>query len=183
MNSDELFYDKLLSQEPILQTSSVGRIFDAIAFLLDICDKPTYEGEAAVRLQTMAEQFDPSKEDLEPYPVTSPDSQQIAQYVLCDLENEVPKSAIAYRFHLTLTELIGSMARQQDCQKIAFSGGVFQNRLLVDLIVERLGIEFTLLLHREISPNDENIASGQLAFAHLQSVKKEEEELSFTSLQ
>ncbi|NND09014.1 MAG: carbamoyltransferase HypF [Saprospiraceae bacterium] len=176
-------YNKLLSQDQILQTSSVGRIFDAIAFLLGICEKPTYEGEAAVRLQTMAEQFDQTQEEIEPYPLTSPDTQQIAQYVLSDIKNDVPKPAIAYRFHLTLTELIGYIARQHDCQIIAFSGGVFQNRLLVDLLLERLGAKNKLLLHREISPNDENIALGQLAMASLRRIKKEERELSIMSLQ
>ncbi|MCB9333997.1 MAG: hypothetical protein H6574_23330 [Lewinellaceae bacterium] len=58
--------------------------------------------------------------------------------------------------------MIRQQARQHDCPVLAFSGGVWQNGLLVDLAIEHLKPEFELLFHRQVSPNDEGVALGQL---------------------
>jgi hydrogenase maturation protein HypF len=62
-----------------------------------------------------------------------------------------------------LVHWIADVARQQKCRTLAFSGGVFQNALLNDLITGLLSDEFELLFHQELSPNDECIGYGQLA--------------------
>jgi hydrogenase maturation protein HypF len=58
--------------------------------------------------------------------------------------------------------MIGVVAGLNKVSKIAFSGGVLQNGLLVDMIIERLGGRYELFFHRELSPNDECISYGQL---------------------
>ena len=78
------------------------------------------------------------------------------------------------KFHLTLVDLIDSVARQHGCRKIACSGGVFQNSLLIDLIIERLGTRYNIYFHEQLSPNDENIALGQLSLVLCEQVKMEE---------
>ncbi|MDX5419802.1 MAG: hypothetical protein LPK09_11350, partial [Hymenobacteraceae bacterium] len=62
---------------------------------------------------------------------------------------------------------------QQAINKIAFSGGVFQNSLLVDLIAEKMSADFDLYFHKELPPNDECISYGQLAWMHLKYKKTE----------
>ena len=70
--------------------------------------------------------------------------------------------------------MIKSVAVKMKYKKIAFSGGVFQNSLLVELVNEGLG-DFKLYFHKELSPNDENISFGQLAHYHLQQRKSKQE--------
>ncbi|NND33494.1 MAG: carbamoyltransferase HypF [Saprospiraceae bacterium] len=177
------FYQKYLSRGSGLQTSSVGRLFDGVAFLLGITEKPTYEGESAIRLQMLAEQFDRTNQDLKPYPLESPNVYRLVKAIIQDLENDVANPAIAFRFHLTLVGLVSSIASRQNCHKIAFSGGVFQNSLLTDLLIERLGRKFELIFHEDISPNDENIAFGQLALMHCEQSELKSERKSVISLE
>ncbi len=53
-------------------------------------------------------------------------------------------------------------ASQHNCYKICFSGGVFQNGLLIDLVIKILGEKYELYFNKDLSPNDENISFGQL---------------------
>jgi len=62
-----------------------------------------------------------------------------------------------------LVRLIRQIARSRQIHKIAFSGGVFQNALLNDLIITHLSEEFSLYFHRQLSPNDESLPLGQIA--------------------
>jgi hydrogenase maturation protein HypF len=63
--------------------------------------------------------------------------------------------------------VVSSIAKNQNIKKIAFSGGVFQNALLIDLLIHLLGANFQLYFHKNFSPNDENIALGQLNYSLL----------------
>jgi hydrogenase maturation protein HypF len=77
--------------------------------------------------------------------------------------------------------LIESIASTAGVKKICFSGGVLQNALLVDLIIDTLGQEFQLFFHQRLSPNDECISFGQLAMLHL-SVANEQLQLKEDSI-
>ena len=68
------------------------------------------------------------------------------------------KAYIAAKFHGALVHAIGQIADHLHLQKIAFSGGVFQNALLLDMIEHLLTPDYQLFFHRQISPNDENIS-------------------------
>ncbi|MDV7395338.1 hypothetical protein RZS08_28380, partial [Arthrospira platensis SPKY1] len=72
------------------------------------------------------------------------------------------KGYIAAKFHWSLACAIRPVAEAAGARRVAFSGGVWQNALLVDMAALALGPDFELLFHRELSPNDECIAFGQL---------------------
>ncbi len=164
-------YQKKLGNTKNLKTSSVGRIFDAVASLLGIMDKQTFEGEAAMRLEALAQEyFDTNrvhfdkcyfseKSYLDKIPTRDLMS-GIVNDILAGKENDF----IAAKFHFSLMRLIGFVAQESKIKQIAFSGGVFQNGLLVDLILIHLKEDFELYFHKDLSPNDENISFGQLMY-------------------
>jgi len=168
-------YTQLLQRETSLRTSSTGRIFDAVAAILNLADHQSYEGQAALLLESAAYRyfkkhgihttFEPFEEKkiIFSYPARS-----LLEAVVKDLNNRLPVEYIAARFHYLLVLIIGEIAADKGFQKIAFSGGVFQNALLTDLIQAHLGKKFDLFFHQQLSPNDENISYGQLLTYHLE---------------
>jgi hydrogenase maturation protein HypF len=72
------------------------------------------------------------------------------------------RGLIAARFHRTVVDVIEKIANSSGVEKIAFSGGVMQNGILVDMIIDQLGPKYALYFHKELSPNDECISFGQL---------------------
>ncbi len=162
-------YTRMLQKEGGLRTSSVGRLFDAVAALVGLSDKQSFEGEAAMHLEAMGRQYlgRHGISGLEAYPLSDDmgPTGAILGGVLEDLKRKTPAEAIAARFHLTLAEVIRRAARAGGYRRIGFSGGVFQNTLLVDLLEWLLGQEYALFFHRELSPNDENVSFGQLIAA------------------
>ena len=163
-------YQTLIAQTNLF-TSSVGRIFDAVASLLDLCDKQTYEGEAAMYLQSLAEQYVDEngfnmansyfKEGSHYYRIPTA---TLMQSVIGDIEKGKPKNYIAAKFHYSLVSLVGIVATNIQLDKICFSGGVFQNALLVDWIKLEYANEFELYFHKDLSPNDENVSFGQMIY-------------------
>ena len=67
-------------------------------------------------------------------------------------------------FHFTLIKAIEKIAERFAVKELTFSGGVWQNALLVDLAIDVLKLKFTLHFHEKLSPNDENISFGQLNY-------------------
>lgn len=162
-------YTKILTKKNPLKTSSVGRIFDGVAALLGIMDKQTYEGEAAMQLEALATSYFKknglhfsSSYFLEGTPYDHIPTKSLMTNIIMDLQKGKPKDFIAAKFHFSLMKLIKIIANNLRIKKIAFSGGVFQNGLLVDLIIYHLSKEFKLYFHQQLSPNDENISFGQL---------------------
>jgi hydrogenase maturation protein HypF len=168
-NTERVLYKKLLKQEGVLQTSSVGRLFDGVASLLDLGDKMSYEGEAAMLLEDLALSFF-KKQGLNFYESYISENSSyyrvptktLIQNIGFDINKGKNRDLIAAKFHISLVKIIQKVARNVDCKKLAFSGGVFQNSLLVDLIIHHLSCEFDLFFHQQLSPNDENISFGQL---------------------
>lgn len=162
-------YSTIMKKRSRLQTSSVGRIFDAVASLLGIMDKQTYEGEAAMRLEALATSyfkqhgldFSSSYFPVDAHFQQIPTKSLMAG-IIRDLNAEKATDFIAAKFHYSLVRLIVIIANKMNIQSIAFSGGVFQNSLLVDLILHHLKNNFELYFHKELSPNDENVSFGQL---------------------
>jgi hydrogenase maturation protein HypF len=171
-------YQKLLVRESgKMDTSSVGRLFDGVAALLGLQAVSSFEGEAAMRLEALAHKFQPSGNRATSYGLPFSEgkiqTKPLLEGVLADLESGIEKEEIAYKFHLCLARLVGQVALFFGIKKIAFSGGVFQNSLLIDLIINELGSEFELYFHKQLSPNDECISFGQLAVAQLQTLAAE----------
>jgi hydrogenase maturation protein HypF len=154
-------------------TTSMGRLFDAVSCLLGICDKPTYDGEAAMRLEAAADPkecgdlaFDIQGREIDWRPMMAD--------LMEELDKGIPVSVLAARFHNTVAEMIyccgRRLAKEEPALPWVFAGGVFQNRLLVDRIRSIAGREFELVFSSY--PNDSGVAIGQAIIGARQWVSK-----------
>ncbi len=154
-----------------LQCSSVGRIFDAVASMLNLSDKQSYEGEAAMLLQEEASSYIAANglSMIQSYFEKNIDCRNIptallVQGIMDDIQNKESIQFIAAKFHYSLVHLVDNVAIAAGTNKIAFSGGVFLNSVLVDLLQHHLGNRYQLYFHKNLSPNDENISFGQVVY-------------------
>ncbi len=152
-------------------TSSMGRLFDAVSSLLDIRHLATYEGQAAIELEALAQQH---IADARRYRFgrrgDTFDAGPVLRAMVGDLRAGTPAGPIASGFHLALVSLIESLAEDfRTCtglSTVVLSGGVFQNALLLRLTVAALRRRgFGVLTHRLVPPNDGGIALGQVVVA------------------
>lgn len=159
-------YTRLLANND-QKTSSVGRLFDAIASLLDLIDIVSYEGQAAMLLESRAKTY--NGDDLidfmeETYVTTIPTRKLIATIQKAKM-NGIPTARIAHSFIYTLALIIVKISIHHNYKIIACSGGVFQNAVLVEKLSqlsENKGLK--LKFNRILSSNDENISFGQLCY-------------------
>lgn len=156
-------------------TSSMGRLFDAVAALLAICsEQVTYEGQAAIELAACVD-IGLFKE-IEGYPFAfihqQLDPSPMWQALLNDLAAGKTKTFIATRFHKGLAQSLVKtayqLAQQHNLKTIALSGGVFQNRILLEAVSDGLAQEFTVLMHQRVPANDGGLALGQAVIAAAQ---------------
>ena len=150
-------------------TTSMGRLFDSVAALCGIAGTTTYEGQAAIRLEQAA------GPDVKRYPVDigegTPaviDFSPVVEAVVSDLRAGQHRPLIAGAFHRWVSDAAVAASRQArestGLSAVALSGGVFQNRRLVELLVPDLEeAGFEVLRHRQVPPNDGGIALGQAA--------------------
>jgi hydrogenase maturation protein HypF len=144
-------------QTPI--TSSAGRLFDAVASLLDLRHTITFEGQAAMELEFAAT----GHESEGVYPFEMADWEPMIHALLKDFQRSVAVGAIAARFHHTLVEMIIAVARSVGEKKVVLTGGCFQNRYLTSRAIRRLKEEgFQPYWHQRIPPNDGGISLGQI---------------------
>lgn len=154
-------------------TSSMGRLFDAVAALLGLIDEPDYEGEAGLLLEAAALRLAPGSE---PWPLAFTLTEQADGPLLIDwapliaelLErrSQVAVASLAAGFIHAISELIVQLAERFPGYPVALGGGVFQNRVLMDRLVPRLDAAGRETLTSETLPlNDGGIAAGQLWFA------------------
>jgi hydrogenase maturation protein HypF len=164
-------YQSMLRQYQGLRCSSMGRLFDAVASLLGIQPKQQYEGEAAMYLQSLATAYLTAYEsaslhnyfsDTSPGPCIPTGA--LLQHIVQDIANGKDKGLIAAQFHHSLVCLVGRVADEGGFAQIAFSGGVFQNILLVKMLRQQWGHRYRLFFHQQLSPNDENVSFGQLVY-------------------
>ena len=151
--------------------SSLGRLFDAVAALLELCDESIYEGQAAIELELLAE---PSQDGY-PFAISAGqpailDVNPLIRAIVEDLRRATPYPVIAGRFHRTIAELLAAacmrVREQTGLRQVALSGGVFQNRLLLEQLVARLEeLGFRVYLNRAVPANDGGLSLGQLAVA------------------
>jgi hydrogenase maturation factor HypF (carbamoyltransferase family) len=165
------YYSKLLRQENSGLTSSMGRLIDGVASIIGVCQFNSYEGQAAMELEALAAS---AKADIiTPYPFTIRldriDWRPMIEVLLADTYRGVSKETMALRFFTSLAQLVVDIAYRFDIPKLAVSGGVFQNALLLDLIRQRLPNDLQLYTHQQLSPNDECIGLGQLAWYKMKS--------------
>ncbi len=165
-STEEIRIYKTVKEHNSLKTSSVGRLFDAVASLLGLTDHNNFEGQAAILLENRLTGYDLDTRELytdfdDPGEIsTSSIWSRICQ------DHAVGKSSelIIENFLYTLASAVSVIAKAHGVQNIAFSGGVFQNTILTDMINDIVGKEFKLYFHQRLSPNDENISLGQLMY-------------------
>ncbi|CAN1212968.1 carbamoyltransferase HypF [Tumidithrix helvetica PCC 7403] len=142
-------------------TSSVGRLFDAIASLLDICQQASFEGQAAMELEFILDKGIESSYEFDILGKVIDWSPAIAS-ILQDLEYQLPVSQISAKFHNTLVETIVAVAQLVGTSQIVLTGGCFQNKYLTERAVQRLRQEgFSPFWHQQVPPNDGGLAVGQ----------------------
>jgi hydrogenase maturation protein HypF len=152
-------------------TSSMGRLFDAVSALIGIRQVVSYEAQAAIELEAIAEGH---LEEARRYPLAAAgnliDPAPLLAGVVDDLVAGCPQGPIAAGFHLAVARCIAATAhdlhQSTGLDTVALSGGVFQNLLLVRLVRARLaGTGLRVLTHRLVPPNDGGLALGQLVVA------------------
>ena len=153
------------------RTSSLGRLFDAVAALLGLRAEVAYEGQAAIELELVAE---PSVHVYsfaisEGGPATL-DVAPMIRAIIQDLEHGISVARIAGRFHRSVAELLATACvrarRHSGLSAVALSGGVFQNRLLLEQLTTRLEeLEFHVYVNHLVPPNDGGLSLGQAAVA------------------
>ena len=175
-NTEWQYYHQLLQEPNSLQTSSMGRLLDGIAAILGISLYNTYEGEAAMQLETLARTCSYKSYDYYSIPIIGDrlDWNIFLIELLEDWQNKEDNALIAWKVFFSLAKMIAQLSNHFYIDKVAFSGGVFQNALLTDMLIERLSYKRKLFFHQQLSPNDECIGFGQLAYFSIlnQSTKK-----------
>lgn len=166
------------------RTSSMGRLFDAAAAILGICDKATYEGEPAIELEAAAWRAFSSESacptgNMASFSVTEssrPDdfhvlnSRPLFEALLEGIRTGVPAGKLALDFHVTIARASARIASEicvhEDLDTVALSGGVFMNRLLLQLLTHELkDAGLAVLVPHAVPANDGCIAYGQAAIA------------------
>jgi hydrogenase maturation protein HypF len=155
-------------------TSSVGRLFDAVSAILGVCDKVDYEAQAAVELEMLIKD-----EVIEEYKyeiildndifIINPSF--IIEGIIRDIVDKIPSFIISCKFHNTLVSIIEKMCvklrEKYKLNKVVLSGGVFQNRYLIEKLLPRLkALGFICFRHSKVPPNDGGISLGQVVIAN-----------------
>ncbi len=154
---------------PLVKTSSVGRLFDAVASLTGVCQENTFEAEAAMRLESIASKGN----SVEAYPINMDqptDLKPLFDGLLIDIKEKRSLPLVAARFHLTISEIIlaicCTIGDNYAIKQVVLSGGSFQNRVMTEracALLEAKGFE--VFTNRQVPPNDGGISLGQLFYA------------------
>jgi len=154
-------------------TSSIGRLFDAVAFLLGFTGRVSYEAEAAVFLESLALEGEAARDYEFRFlhgEVVVIDPSSVIKAVVRDIEKGINPGDIAASFHRAVAKMIVSMAGRlasgNRCGEVVLSGGVFQNRLLLrelGTLTRESNLDY--YSHVVVPPNDGGISLGQLEIA------------------
>jgi hydrogenase maturation protein HypF len=155
-------------------TSSCGRLFDAVSALVGVRGQVDYEAQAAIELEAIA---DEDEAGYYPFDIATKNGMEIVQSgrlfeaIINDLDKGCTREIISARFHNTMPQVVVEMcqrfARRTGVSKVALSGGVFQNRLLLRLTVaalEKAGL--SVLTHRQVPTSDGGVSLGQAVIAN-----------------
>lgn len=157
-------------------STSCGRLFDAVAAALGICsEKVSYEGQAAIELESLIQERD--HYEVTPYDFNIVSSESFSwidatpmwQALIEDIAQATAKPLMSARFHFGLAQTIIKLAKnliqRHDIKQVALSGGVMQNKILLEALVTGLQNDVEVLTHRLSPANDGGLALGQAAIA------------------
>jgi hydrogenase maturation protein HypF len=152
------------------QTTSMGRLFDAVSALCGIRATVNYEGQAATELEAIAEPGERGSYPLPFLPSGELDARATVLAVRDDLAAGVAPALVSARFHNAIAtataQACATLAAGRGLDTAVLSGGVFQNRLLLERTLERLaGTGLRVLVPERLPPNDGAISFGQAAVA------------------
>ncbi len=148
-------------------TSSVGRLFDAVASLVNLRHRMGFEGQPAMDLEFAVGEVEADERYDLPLVSRPPslvlDWSRMIHEILADVNNGISVANISAKFHNALTEAVVVVARQFGEPRVVLSGGCFQNRYLLERIVTRLRAEnFQPYWQQRVPTNDGGIALGQI---------------------
>ncbi len=162
----------------VVYTSSMGRFFDCVSAVLGITTEITFEAEAAINLEYMA-----THTTKDHYPFTIRDGtpmviqvQETLRAILRDMKQQIPQAVISTKFHNTIAEfsfeISDRLSRLHGLKSVCLSGGVFQNRFLLNLMIKRMEKGgFRVYTHRQLPNNDGCISYGQVISANAEERK------------
>jgi hydrogenase maturation protein HypF len=158
------------------RTCSMGRLFDAVAAIINLRQFNRFEGQAAMELEYALAGV--KTEEHYHFSLTTDSASmvvvnwlQVIAALLTDVQRGVSPGLMSAKFHNGLAEMAVAVARLSGQERVVLSGGCFQNRYLTERLVMRLQQEnFKTYWHRQVPPNDGGIALGQIYAAqnHLQ---------------
>ena len=164
---------KLATVEPLVRqrihcvpTSSMGRLFDAVAAITGVCERNRYEGESGLRLEADAMAHGPA----EPYPFPCSglhaDWRPMIREMASEVARGVPVPRVSARFHETLAAWIVEAAVTARVRRVVLSGGCFQNAWLTGRCAERLeAAGLSCFVHQRVPANDGGLCLGQAVLA------------------
>lgn len=170
-------------------TSSVGRLFDAVAAITGVRQRCRFEGQAAMQLEFALE--DRATGEAYPFRLVEPDGQidpppqkrdedfisdlklkwiidwgPMVEAICGEVRREAPTHWLSAKFHNTLADAAVAVVRRAGERRVVLSGGCFQNKYLTERLVQRLRQErFCPYWHQRIPPNDGGLALGQILAA------------------
>lgn len=150
-------------------TSSMGRLFDCVSAMLGVTSEITYEAEAAINLEYTAK---PGVKGSYPYKIIVGDPLVIdvrdtLDAILKDRRKRISNGIISAKFHNTIVafslDVAGNLRKKHRTKQVCFSGGVFQNRYLLSLMIKRFEASgFRVFTHHLLPNNDGCISYGQV---------------------
>lgn len=155
------------------ETSSMGRLFDAVAAMTGVRNEVTYEAQAAMELEILSKS---ALNVANPYPFEIEDDVirlgDLLKHVIEDVRKSVSADLIGARFHHTICKMaveVGKRIREKTgITEVALSGGVWQNQVLLDLTRSALYKEdFVVYIHQQTPANDGGLALGQAVIANV----------------
>ncbi|NMF63363.1 carbamoyltransferase HypF [Brasilonema octagenarum] len=163
-------------------TSSVGRLFDAVAAAIGICrEQCSYEGQAAIEMEALADTHLLNKKEYFNYKfkfywsdnIYYIDSYPMWQALLNDLQQATPQAVIAAKFHTslahTIVKMVNNLRQKNDISQVVLTGGVFQNCILLEQVTQGLQtLGINVLTHSLVPANDGGLSLGQAVIAAAQ---------------
>lgn len=162
------------------ETSSMGRLFDAVSSMVGIRNEVSYEAQAAMELEVRSKGW---LAEAKPYPFDIEGGVirigELLKHVIEDVREKKSAGLIGARFHHTIAEMVEKISmqtrRETGINEIVLSGGVWQNQVLLDLTrVALMNHNFVVFTHQKTPANDGGLALGQAVIANFKSINRQE---------